>query len=457
MLIPVILLAGCTSKSTGPQWKVNDQEYLETRGFNVLVFHDYYPEGDQGGIEFIHHGNRIATNGFINIEQPLNTRLPDPVRAIRTVDTVNNEIRAKVFTSDSSFSYTIRVWPEKTSIHLAVDLDKPLPPELKDKVTFDLQLFPVTYQGKSYHLGDQFGLIPVEGLGAKTADAEGNLKTVPLAQGQKLLLAPEDPVCKLQIEQVSGTLSLVDDRNNSLGGWLKVRSAIPESATTGALEWIITPNLIPGWIRKPVICLSQVGYHPDQVKQAFIELDENSGDPGKVTLEMMDSEGNTREIKSEIPGSWGKFLRYKYSIFDFTGIKEPGLYRISYGDVTSEPFTIAKDIYQRGVWQPTLEIYFPVQMCHMRIRDRARVWHGACHLDDALQAPVNTQHVDGYRTYGATETTYKPFTTIPGLNRGGWHDAGDNDLAAGSQAQTTLFLALAGEQFGINVDQTTVK
>jgi hypothetical protein len=47
-------------------------------------------------------------------------------------------------------------------------------------------------------------------------------------------------------------------------------------------------------------------------------------------------------------------------------------------------------------------------------------------------------------------------THIPGLNRGGWHDAGDNDLAAGSQAATTLFLALAGEEFGINIDQTTI-
>jgi hypothetical protein len=74
-----------------------------------------------------------------------------------------------------------------------------------------------------------------------------------------------------------------------------------------------------------------------------------------------------------------------------------------------------------------------------------------------VQAPVNTIHVDGYRSYATTETNYKPFTSIPGLNRGGWHDAGDNDLAAGSQAQTTLYLALAGEAFGINVDQTTVK
>jgi hypothetical protein len=92
----------------------------------------------------------------------------------------------------------------------------------------------------------------------------------------------------------------------------------------------------------------------------------------------------------------------------------------------------------------------------MRVRDRVRVWHGACHLDDALQAPVAIEHIDGYRSYAVTETQYKPLTPIPGLNRGGWHDAGDNDLAAGSQAQTTLFLALADEAFNIAVDQTTV-
>ena len=93
----------------------------------------------------------------------------------------------------------------------------------------------------------------------------------------------------------------------------------------------------------------------------------------------------------------------------------------------------------------------------MRIRDRSRVWHGACHLDDARQAPLSTTLPDGYRTYAATETRYRPNDHISGLNRGGWHDAADNDLAAGSQAQTTLFLALAGETFGINVDQTTVE
>ncbi len=338
-------------------------------GFNVLVFHDYYPEGDQGGIEFIHHGERTAANGFINVDLP-GGGFPRPVTATRTVDKGKKEIRATINTPVYNFNYSIRIWPEKSSVHLAVDLEKPIPPEWKNKVTFDLQLFPVTYQGKSYYLGDRYGLIPVEGLDPMISDSRGSFKPEPLARGSKLLMAPEDPLCKIQIEQVNGNMSLIDDRNNSLGGWLIIRSEIPEATTHGALEWVITPNLLSGWIRKPVISLSQVGYHPDQVKQAIIELDEHSDNPDKAILHILENDGNTREIKSGVPGKWGKFLRYKYAIFDFSEVKEPGLYTLSYGDVVSQPFRIAGDVYKNGVWQPTLEIYFPVQMCHMRIRDQ---------------------------------------------------------------------------------------
>jgi Glycosyl hydrolase family 9. len=98
-----------------------------------------------------------------------------------------------------------------------------------------------------------------------------------------------------------------------------------------------------------------------------------------------------------------------------------------------------------------------VQMCHVEVRDRYRVWHGACHLDDALQAPPSHVHFDGYRQGPETETPYAPYEHIPGLNRGGWHDAGDYDLAAGSQAMTTFVLALIRETFGVDTDQTTVR
>jgi hypothetical protein len=367
------------------------------------------------------------------------------------------EIQAKVSAADFDFNYTIRIWPQNNTIHLAVDLDKPIPAEWKGKATFDLQLFPVTYQGKTFHLGEQYGVFPVEGLGPMETLAEGRTASVPMATGPELLLAPEDPLCRIKIHQVNGNLELIDDRNSSLGGWILVRSVIPAGVDKGAVEWMITPDILPEWRRDPVITYSQVGYHPEQVKQAIIEMDTRSTDEKFAILYRIGSDGKIHEVKSGKPQTWGNFLRYKYSIYDFSEVKTPGLYRIAYDKEMTGPFRISTDVYQQRVWQPTLEIYFPVQMCHMRIRDRVRVWHGACHLDDALQAPVSTEHVDGYRTYATTETIFKPFTTVPGLNRGGWHDAGDNDLAAGSQAQTVFYLALAGEEFGIDVDQTTVK
>jgi endoglucanase len=457
LVVSIFLYLSCTSKSGKMVWTVNDQEYLETQGFNVLVFHNSYPEGDQGGIEFIHHGDRTASNGYINVDLTGDKRFPRPLSAERSVDREKGEIKAVIKTPEFNFNYDVRVWAENNSIHLVVDLEKPLPAEWIGKATFDLQLFPVNYTGKTWHLGDQAGVIPVEGMGPMITLPDGRIRSLPMAKGPKLIMAPEDPMIRIQIEQVKGNLELIDERNSTLSGWILVRSEIPEGVDKGAVEWIITPSIIPDWLYKPMIAISQVGYHPDQVKKAMIELDSRAIKIEPAVLKKIGNDGNISEVTSGLPKEWGKFLRYKYVVFDFSEIKDPGQYTVSYGGVTSEPFSIGKDVYQKSVWQPTLEVYFPVQMCHMRIRDRSRVWHGACHLDDALQAPLSTIHVDSYRTYATTETNYKPFTPVPFLNRGGWHDAGDNDLAAGSQAQTTLFLALAGEEFGINVDQTTVK
>ena len=457
MILPVLALIGCTGNSGKRTWLVNDQEYLETQGFNVLVFHNFYPEGDQGGIEFIQHDDRTASNGYINVDLTGDRRFPRPEKAERKVDREKGVITATVKTPDFNFNYDVRVWAEGDNVHLAVDLEKPIPAEWKGRVTFDLQLFPVNYTGKTWLLGGKSGVIPVEGMGPMVTMPDGRIRSAAMATGKKLLMAPEDPMIKLQIEQVNGDLSLIDERNSSLSGWLLVRSEIPEGVDKNALEWIITPNIKKDWLAKPVISISQAGYHPEQVKRAVIELDAKDNRITSATLNRFGEDGSMKSVMTSTPAEWGKFLRYKYVVFDFTTVKDPGLYTVKYGEMTSEPFYIGNDVYQRSVWQPTLEIYFPVQMCHMRIRDRARVWHGACHLDDAVQAPSNTIHVDGYRTYATTENQYKPFTPVPYMNLGGWHDAGDNDLAAGSQAQTTLFLALAGEEFGINVDQTTVK
>ncbi len=153
---------------------------------------------------------------------------------------------------------------------------------------------------------------------------------------------------------------------------------------------------------------------------------------------------------------WGRYLRYNYAICDFTSLKDPGIYMIQYGDVISNLFRISGDIYDRYVWQPTLEYFLPVQMCHMRVEQGSRVWHDWCHLDDAVMAPVNHVHFDGYKQGPETFTEFKYPQHVPNLDRGGWHDAGDYDLRIESQAVSTWRLAMMYELFKIDLDATTV-
>jgi hypothetical protein len=95
-------------------------------------------------------------------------------------------------------------------------------------------------------------------------------------------------------------------------------------------------------------------------------------------------------------------------------------------------------------------------MDHMMVNEGYRVWHGAPHLDDARQAPLNQQHFDGYRTGDTTNTPFEPGERIPGLAVGGWFDAGDFDIQGGSHASTVSGLAEIWETFRPEFDQTLI-
>ena len=95
-------------------------------------------------------------------------------------------------------------------------------------------------------------------------------------------------------------------------------------------------------------------------------------------------------------------------------------------------------------------------MDHMFVNEAYRVWHGAAHLDDARQAPLNHRHFDGYQSGNSTETKYAPGERIPGLNIGGWFDAGDYDIRTGSHCNTVLHLVDSWEYFGLQRDETLV-
>ena len=467
----LVLFAAANLLAQSRGLQLNKKEYFESPGINVMAFQDVYPDGHQGGVSIIQNGVRVATNGDIRLDPAPGQWQPMPVQKSRTVDPTTNTVTTTLSYPDPTknrigfnpinypdlnFTYKVRVRGEGNSIHITVDLDKPIPPAFIGKVGFNFELFPNDLFGKSWYLDSTSGIFPHQPDGPELRDDSGEVQPAPLAAGRRLSIAPESEAQRMMIESKTADLQLLDARSKRNNGWFVVRALVPAGVTTSAIDWIITPHAIPGWIYKPVVHVSQIGYHPAQKKLAIIELDRNDPSSENVRVLRVDPAGGTREVLSSRPTSWGDFLRYKYVELDFTRVTEPGMYQVAYRDSISNPFRIASDVYQRGVWQPVLEYFLPVQMCHMRVEQQYRVWHGACHLDDARMSLVNHNHFDGYSQGPSTLTKFEPGQTVPGLNQGGWHDAGDADLRIESQADEVSILVAAYENFHLDYDDTTV-
>jgi endoglucanase len=453
-------------------FRLNELEYFENGGVNVMAFQDIYPEGHQGGVAIIMHGMRIATNGDLRLDETPGQWQPIPKQKKRTADKAGNTITAYFTYPDSAinrkgfnpiiypdlyFNYTVRTRAEGGSIVVTVDLDRPMPEEFIGKVGFNMELFPGILFGKTWIMDGKSGIFPRQANGPGMSDRNGDLVAAePMAYGRQLTVAPEDDLLRLTIRSVKNDLQLIDGRYQHNNGWFVVRSLVAAGATKNAVEWIITPNVISGWISDPVIHVSQIGYKPSQQKYALIELDKNDQKRENAELVHVDPDGKQQTIKSVKPAEWGRFLRYNYLKFDFSSVDKEGVYLVRYGNRKSQPFTISQDIYKRNVWQPTLEYFLPVQMCHMRVNEKYRVWHDMCHMDDALMAPVNTNHFDGYVQGPSTLTKYQPGDHVPGLNTGGWHDAGDYDLRVESQSSEVYILVQTYEEFNVKYDETTI-
>ncbi|MGS2763535.1 glycoside hydrolase family 9 protein [Sinomicrobium sp. M5D2P9] len=453
-------------------FRINQLEYLERRGANVMLAHDFYPESHQGGVGIIQNDIRIATNGDLRLEPTPGQWQPVPKVGERQVNRKDSTISVRmhypdpgkdrkgfnpIVYPDLNMSYTLKIKPQGKSFLITVDLDAPLPEEWEGKVGINLELFPGILFGKSYYMDNDFGIFNRQANGPGYYDEGGKYRMRPMAEGKTLVVCPEVPKQRLTITNLKDNrLQLLDGRAEHSNGWFVVRSPVPAGDTKNAIEWLVTPNAIENYTYDPVVQVSQVGYHPRQSKTAIIEKDKRDSVPGKATLLRIEPDGSLKKMIEQTPESWGDFLRFHYDRFDFTHITEPGMYMVRYGNYTTEPFRISHDVYDRNVWQPTLEYFLPVQMCHMRINDRYKVWHGRCHLDDARMAPVNHNHFDGYIQGPETLTTFKPGKHVPGINVGGWHDAGDYDLRVESQAATVQGLSRIYELFGIDYDNTSI-
>jgi endoglucanase len=457
---------------------VTDKNYLDTQGFSVFLYdstyHPVFVDQKNTAMEMILHGQRIATNGDVRLmPTPEQWDLVATLKG-RQTDKANNRLTASLTFPTFDVSYTLEVAAEPGGVKVSINLDKPLPAKLVGRAGFNLEFLPSIYMGKTYLVdGSKAGIfprtpndpmikvlpLPDEPKKAYYLEdwdkAKGYTQPLPFAQGKSITLGVDDSLARITVVSDTAPLMLFDGRNRAQNGWFVLRSLIPAAKTTAAIVWHLKPDVISKWTRPPVIAHSQVGYAPGFSKVAVLELDPKFSAPQTAKVLRLTEGGTYQQVFDGPITPSTPWLRYVYSKFDFTSVKDPGLYVIEYAGQRTAPFPISKDAYA-NIWQDSLDHHLAVQMDHVSVREAYRVWHGASHLDDGRMAPVVGEQFDNWNQATATDGKYKGGDHIPGMNVGGWYDAGDFDLEEPAQLSVIQNLALAYREFNLKYDQLTV-
>ncbi|PTY02825.1 glycoside hydrolase [Opitutaceae bacterium EW11] len=472
------LASGATAFGADLAMRVTEKNYLDAQGFSVFLYdstyHPVFVDQKNTAMEMILHGHRIATNGDVRLmPTPEQWDLVATLKG-RQVEKANNRLTAQLAFPSFDLNYRLEVEAEPGGVKVSIHLDKPLPEKLVGRAGFNLEFLPSIYMGKAYLVdGAKAGIFPrtpedpmikVLPLADEPKKAyyledwdkaKGYTQPLPFAVGKTITLGVDDELSRVSVKSDTAELMLFDGRSRAQNGWFVLRSLIPAGKTAGAIVWHIRPSVNPNWTRPPMIAHSQVGYVPGFAKVAVIELDPKYDGPKTARVLRLMEDGSYKPAFEGPVTPSTPWLRYVYSKFDFTPVKEPGLYVIEYADQRTPAFPISKDAYA-NVWQPSLDHHIAAQMDHVSVREGYRVWHGASHLDDARLAPVVGEQFDGWNQAGATDGKYKGGDHIPGMNVGGWYDAGDFDLEEPAQLSVIQNLALAYREFDLRYDELTV-
>ena len=458
--------------------KVTDKNYLDTQGFSIFLYdstyHPVFVDQKNTAMEMILHGQRIATNGDVRLmptpeQWDLVATLKD-----RHADKANNRLSADLAFPTFDFSYTLEVAAEPGGVKVSINLDKPLPQKLAGRAGFNLDFLPSIYMGKAYLVdGTKAGIFPRTPNDPMTKvlplpdepkkayyledwdKAKGYTQPLPFAEGKSITLGVDDALARVNVVSDTANLMLFDGRDRAQNGWFVLRSLIPSDKTTGAIVWHIRPDVIPNWTRPPVIAHSQVGYAPGFSKVAVLELDPKYNAPKTARVLRLMEDGSYKQVfegRSRLQHrGCATFIRNSTSPRETT----PDFMSSSTQTSARHPSPSRRTLTP-NIWQDSLDHHLAEQMDHVSVREGYRVWHGASHLDDGRMAPVVGEQFDGWNQATATDGKYKGGDHIPGMNVGGWYDAGDFDLEEPAQLSVIQSLALAYREFNLKYDELTV-
>ncbi len=327
----------------GHRIRLNSEEYFSAPGFSFLVFHNNYQVGFQGGLQMIQNGQRILDSGdFYAFPRQREQRLHQEVlrrivKPERSTATVEGEV------SDWHLKYRLICSTDGETMAVTLKTLSPITGAQVREAGFRIWIYPGDYYSKSYRGDHGGGIFPRQYTGQRVL-TEGTTN---------LLIAAEDSAYRFHVTRTGGTLRLADNRANSPEPWFSIEAPLSSGAGESEVNVQITPSLLQGWRKTPVIAISQAGYHPAQSKRAVIELDPRDDFKSEARLYRLERNGDWKLVKRSQCTSWGKFLRYQYATFDFTEVRETGVYKLEFKEQEAGPFPIHNAVYE-AAWQPTL-------------------------------------------------------------------------------------------------------
>lgn len=466
-----------TTLAQAQDLKLNDKGYFEKQGINVLVFSNSFDGGfndeKNSGIEIIQHGIRSIQGGAVRLNSTPEQWDLVPKMTFRNVDREKGVIEVGLRYEDYDFDSRIVVTSKGETVEIAVWLDSPVPEELAGKAGLNLEFLPSRYWLKTFLMDGRLNRFPRyassqtvtrpnsekprQFKGFKTYDDRGTgrfIDLLPIETGHNITMAMDDPERMISINSSDSELELYDGRMLAQNGWFVLRSVLPKNKTGKVVSWTVKPNAIDGWIRKPNIGFCQVGYTPEQPKVSVIELDKNDTPKNVAALMRINEDGTVSKAYEGKIETWGDYFKYNYVKFDFSDVKTPGVYYIQYDTVKTNNFIIDSHVYDK-ITDATTDVWVPIHMNHMYVNEAYRVWHGEPFKEGYLQAPPS-DHFDLHYQGPTTDTKYKPLELIPGLNVGGFFDAGDFDIETGSNINVVENFIRTWELFKPQRDETFV-
>lgn len=466
-----------TTLAQAQDLKLNEKGYYEKQGINVLVFSNSFDGGfndeKNSGIEIIQHGIRSIQGGAVRLNSTPEQWDLVPKMTFRNVNREKGIIEVGLRYEDYDFDSRIVVASEGETIEISVWLDSPVPEELIGKAGLNLEFLPSRYWLKTYLMDGRLNRFPryassrtvtrpnsekpKQFKNFKTYDDRGTgrfIDPLPIETGHSIIMAMDDPERMISINSSDSELELYDGRMLAQNGWFVLRSVLPQNKMGKVVSWTVKPNAISGWIRKPNIGFCQVGYIPEQPKVSVIELDKNDTPKDVATLMRINENGTVSKAYEGKIEPWGNYFKYNYVKFDFSEVRTPGIYYIQYDTIKTNNFIIDSNVYDK-ITDATTDVWVPIHMNHMYVNEAYRVWHGEPFKEGYLQAPPS-DHFDLHYQGPTTDTKYKPLELIPGLNVGGFFDAGDFDIETGSNINVVENFIRTWELFKPLRDETFI-